>query len=102
MVDDVILFVEQGEVVGCSAPTVQANHHLLYDDRAGDGRAGKHSRQRPGRDQPADVSPRRLGLGYLPQEPSIFRKLSAEQNILAVLETMKLARADRFALSKSS
>ena len=32
----------------------------------------------------------RLGLGYLPQEPSIFRKLTAEQNILAVLETMKL------------
>jgi lipopolysaccharide export system ATP-binding protein len=39
----------------------------------------------------------RLGLGYLPQEPSIFRKMSAEQNILAVLETMKLTRADRFA-----
>ena len=39
----------------------------------------------------------RLGLGYLPQEPSIFRKMSAEQNILAVLETVKLSRADRFA-----
>ena len=39
----------------------------------------------------------RLGLGYLPQEPSIFRKLSAEQNILAVLETLKLSRAARFA-----
>ncbi|MDQ3798497.1 MAG: LPS export ABC transporter ATP-binding protein, partial [Acidobacteriota bacterium] len=39
----------------------------------------------------------RLGLGYLPQEPSIFRKMSAEQNILAVLETMKISRADRFA-----
>jgi lipopolysaccharide export system ATP-binding protein len=39
----------------------------------------------------------RLGLGYLPQEPSIFRKLTAEQNILAVLETTKLTRADRFA-----
>jgi lipopolysaccharide export system ATP-binding protein len=39
----------------------------------------------------------RLGLGYLPQEPSIFRKLTAEQNILAVLETLKLRRADRFA-----
>ncbi len=39
----------------------------------------------------------RLGLGYLPQEPSIFRKMSAEQNILAVLETMKMSRADRFA-----
>ena len=39
----------------------------------------------------------RLGLGYLPQEPSIFRKLTAEQNILAVLETMKLSRDERFA-----
>ncbi len=39
----------------------------------------------------------RMGLGYLPQEPSVFRKLSAEQNILAVLETTKLSRADRFA-----
>ena len=39
----------------------------------------------------------RLGLGYLPQEPSIFRKMTAEQNILAVLETMKMKRADRFA-----
>lgn len=39
----------------------------------------------------------RLGLGYLPQEPSIFRKMSAEQNILAVLETMKLRRTERFA-----
>src|SRR4051794_37513189 len=34
----------------------------------------------------------RLGLGYLPQEPSVFRKLTAEQNILAVLETMKMSR----------
>lgn len=39
----------------------------------------------------------RLGLGYLPQEPSIFRKMSAEQNILAVLETMKMNRSGRFA-----
>jgi len=38
----------------------------------------------------------RLGLGYLPQEPSIFRKLTAEQNILAVLETTRLKRAERF------
>jgi lipopolysaccharide export system ATP-binding protein len=39
----------------------------------------------------------RLGLGYLAQEASVFRKLTAEQNILAVLETMKMSRADRFA-----
>lgn len=39
----------------------------------------------------------RLGLGYLPQEPSIFRKMTAEQNILAVLETRGMSRAERFA-----
>ncbi len=39
----------------------------------------------------------RLGLGYLPQEPSVFRKLTAEQNILAVLETMKMTRGERIA-----
>ena len=37
----------------------------------------------------------RLGIGYLPQEPSIFRKLTAEQNILAVLETRKINRHER-------
>jgi len=39
----------------------------------------------------------RLGLGYLPQEPSIFRKMTAEQNILAVLETRGFSRTERFA-----
>lgn len=39
----------------------------------------------------------RLGLGYLPQEPSIFRKMSAEQNILAVLETMPFNSSARSA-----
>jgi lipopolysaccharide export system ATP-binding protein len=38
----------------------------------------------------------RLGLGYLPQEASIFRKMTAEQNLLAVLETMPMKRARRF------
>ena len=37
----------------------------------------------------------RKGLGYLPQEPSIFRGLTVEQNILAILETMDLDPADR-------
>jgi lipopolysaccharide export system ATP-binding protein len=39
----------------------------------------------------------RLGLGYLPQEPSVFRKMTAEQNVLAVLETMTMSRAERVA-----
>lgn len=37
----------------------------------------------------------RLGIGYLPQEASIFRKLTAEQNILAILETRKMNRHER-------
>ena len=37
----------------------------------------------------------RLGMGYLPQEESIFRKMTVEQNILAILETLPLSRTER-------
>ncbi len=37
----------------------------------------------------------RKGVGYLPQEASIFRKLTVEENILAILETRPLSRAQR-------
>jgi lipopolysaccharide export system ATP-binding protein len=37
----------------------------------------------------------RLGIGYLTQEPSIFRKLTVEQNILAILETCKINSRER-------
>jgi lipopolysaccharide export system ATP-binding protein len=37
----------------------------------------------------------RRGIGYLSQEPSIFRKLSVEDNILAILETLPISAADR-------
>jgi len=37
----------------------------------------------------------RLGIGYLPQEPSVFRKMTAAQNILAVLETTGLRRREQ-------
>ncbi len=40
----------------------------------------------------------RLGLGYLPQESSIFRGLSVEDNIKAVVETQDLSKSDRSAL----
>ncbi len=38
----------------------------------------------------------RRGIGYLPQEASIFRRLSVEENILAVLETLNLAKNERY------
>src|SRR5215472_6418738 len=37
----------------------------------------------------------RLGIGYLTQEPSIFRKLTVEQNILAILETCRMGAQER-------
>jgi lipopolysaccharide export system ATP-binding protein len=37
----------------------------------------------------------RKGVGYLPQEPSIFRGLSVEQNIMAILETLPLSASER-------
>ena len=37
----------------------------------------------------------RFGIGYLAQEPSIFRKLTVEENINAILETLPLSRSDR-------
>src|SRR5918996_3078929 len=38
----------------------------------------------------------RRGIGYLPQEPSIFRGLTVEQNLLAILETLSLDTATRY------
>ena len=37
----------------------------------------------------------RFGIGYLSQEPSIFRKLTVEENIMAILETLPINRAER-------
>lgn len=41
----------------------------------------------------------RLGVGYLPQEPSVFRKLTVAENVLAIVETLRgVSAADRAAL----
>jgi lipopolysaccharide export system ATP-binding protein len=37
----------------------------------------------------------RKGIGYLPQEPSVFRKLTTEQNLMAILETLPLSKEER-------
>lgn len=98
VVDDVSLSVEQGEVVGLlganGAGKTTTFYMMVGLESAEIGNIFLNGQ---------DVTNlpmylrARLGLGYLPQEPSIFRKMSAEQNVLAVLETMKMSRADRFA-----
>lgn len=98
VVDDVSLHVETGEVVGLlganGAGKTTTFYMMIGLERSENGSIFMNGR---------DVTSlpmylrARLGIGYLPQEPSIFRKLTAEQNILAVLETMKMPREDRFA-----
>ncbi|HVF29878.1 MAG TPA: LPS export ABC transporter ATP-binding protein [Pyrinomonadaceae bacterium] len=98
VVDDVSLSVAHGEVVGLLGANGAGKTTTFYM-MVGLERTEQGDIYLDGRD--VTVLPMylraRLGLGYLPQEPSIFRKLTAEQNILAVLETMKLTRDERFA-----
>jgi lipopolysaccharide export system ATP-binding protein len=97
VVDDVNLEVQQGEVVGLlganGAGKTTTFYMMVGLERAEQGNIflnGEDVTRLP------MYLRARLGLGYLPQEPSIFRRMTAEQNILAVLETMKMKRADRF------
>src|SRR5215213_4503403 len=97
VVDDVSLSISQGEVVGLlganGAGKTTTFYMIVGLEPSESGQIRLNG---------ADVTSlpmylrSRLGLGYLPQEPSIFRKLTAEQNILAVLETRRSSRASRF------
>lgn len=88
VVNGISLDVNSGEVVGLLGPNgagkttcfymivglVGADQGSIYLDKSEVTAAPMHQRAR-------------MGLGYLPQEPSVFRKLSVSENILAILET---------------
>ena len=97
VVDGVNLHVEQGEVVGLlganGAGKTTTFYMIIGLERPDAGRV-----QLGGRDitkLPMYLRAR-LGVGYLPQEPSVFRRMTVAENILAVLETMSLRRRERF------
>jgi lipopolysaccharide export system ATP-binding protein len=98
VVNDVALRLRQGEIVGLLGPNGAGKTTTFYmivgliQPQAGrillDGEDIT--------DLPMYQRARR-GIGYLSQEPSIFRKLSVEDNILAILETLPLSGAERSA-----
>jgi lipopolysaccharide export system ATP-binding protein len=96
VVNGVSIFVEPGEVVGLLGPngagkTTTFNMVVgVVRPDAGDVFFEDHRVTRKAMHQRA-----RLGMGYLTQEPSVFRKLTVEQNILAILETCRMDRRER-------
>ena len=93
---DVSLKVTSGEVVGLLGPNgagKTTTFYLVVGLTAPDqGRVTLNGEDVT--DDPMYVRARK-GIGYLPQEPSIFRGLTVEQNILAILETIGVSRAAR-------
>ena len=96
VVDGVSLYLERGEIVGLlgsnGAGKTTTFYMLIGLEKPEKGRIllnGQDITHLP------MYMRARLGMGYLPQEPSIFRKMSAEQNIMAILETMKISKQER-------
>ena len=91
VVDDVELEIGQGEVVGLLGPNGAGKTTTFYIivglTRPDSGRVLLNG------DEITDLPMylrARSGISYLPQEPSVFRQLTSEENLLAVLETLPL------------
>jgi lipopolysaccharide export system ATP-binding protein len=96
VVDGVSVSVERGEVVGLLGPNGAGKTTSFYMIvgliQADSGRIYLDSRDITSL---AMFERARVGISYLPQEPSVFRKLSVEDNLLAILETMRFSGHQR-------
>jgi len=96
VVDGVEFHVEPGEIVGLLGPN-GAGKTTVFKMSMGMVRPDKGKVELDGRvitNLPM-YRRARLGLGYLSQEPSVFRRLSVEQNLTAIAETLPLSRAEQ-------
>jgi lipopolysaccharide export system ATP-binding protein len=96
VVDDISLEIRQGEVVGLLGPNGAGKTTTFYIlvglARPDYGRVTLDGEDIT--DLPMYLRAR-SGISYLPQEPSVFRKLTVEENLLAVLETLELTQEQR-------
>jgi lipopolysaccharide export system ATP-binding protein len=97
VVDDVTVRVEQGEIVGLLGPNGAGKTTTFYLItgliRPDEGRVRLDGVELT--DMPM-YQRARNGIGYLAQEPSVFRKMTVEENVLAILETRGLSRDERY------
>lgn len=96
VVDDVSIRLEQGEVVGLLGPNGAGKTTSFYmivglilPDSGKVQLDGKDITSLP------MYKRARLGISYLPQEASVFRKLSVEDNLMAILQTLPISRSER-------
>ena len=96
VVNDVSLDIQPGEVVGLLGPNGAGKTTSFYMIvgvlRPDGGRIFLEGEDVSGLPMYRRC---RLGMGYLPQESSVFRKLTVEENLLAILETQELSHAER-------
>jgi lipopolysaccharide export system ATP-binding protein len=96
VVNDVALRLQQGEIVGLLGPNGAGKTTTFYMIVGLiQPLAGRIAMDGTDITSMPMYKRARRGIGYLSQEPSVFRKLSVEDNILAILQTLKLSSAER-------